>query len=96
MARIKEREREQKEKEAKRGRKSDAKEIQVNLSDLDAARLPRQGKQTVIGYNAQVAVEVEGASLIVGATVSNQTNDHELLGPVLEQIPARIGQPQAL
>jgi hypothetical protein len=44
MARIKEREREQKEKEVKRGRKSDAKEINVNLSDLDAARLPRQGK----------------------------------------------------
>ena len=94
MARIKEREREQKAKETKRGRKSDAKEIKVNLSDLDAARLPRQGKQTVIGYNAQVAVEVEGAGLIVGATVSNQTNDHELLGPVLEQIPPRVGQPQ--
>ena len=41
-----------------------------------------------------MAVEVEGAGLIVGATVSNQTNDHELLGPVLEQIPPRIGQPQ--
>ena len=94
MARIKEREQEQKEKEVKRGRKSDAKEIKVNLSDLDAARLPRQGKPTVIGYNAQVAVEVEGAGLIVGATVSNQTNDHELLGPVLEQIPPRVGQPQ--
>jgi len=94
MAGIKERQREQKEKEAKRGRKSDAKEIKVNLSDLDAARLPPQGKQTVIGYNAQMAVEVEGAGLIVGATVSNQTNDHELLGPVLEQIPPRIGQPQ--
>src|SRR5262249_23095360 len=90
MARIKEREREQKDKEVKRGRKSDAKEIKVNLSDLDAARLPRQGKPTVIGYNAQV----EGAGLIVGATVSNQTNDHELLGPVLEQIPPRVGQPQ--
>lgn len=72
MARIKEREREQKEKEVKRGRKSDAKEIQVNLSDLDAARLPRQGKQTVIGYNAQVAVEVEGGGLIVGATVQQR------------------------
>src|SRR5215471_1817002 len=89
MAGIKERQREQKEKEAKRGRKSDAKEIKVNLSDLDAARLPPQGKQTVIGYNAQVAVEVEGGGLIVGATVSNQTNDHELLGPVLEQIPPK-------
>ena len=31
---------------------------------------------------------------ILTLTISNQTNDHELLGPVLEQIPPGIGQPQ--
>jgi hypothetical protein len=48
MARIKERERQQKEKEAKRGRKSQAKEVKVNLSDPDARQLHRRGKQTVV------------------------------------------------
>jgi len=94
MGRLKERERQQKEKETKRGRKSQAKEVKINLTDPDARQLHRRGKQTVVGYNAQVAVELQTRGLIVGATVSTEPNDNELLGPVLQQIPPGVGCPE--
>ena len=95
MERIKQREAEQKEQKealAKRGRKSNAGPVRMNLTDPDCGILHRKGAGTVIGYNAQIAVDVQGAGLIISNTVSAQGCDAELLHEVLEPIERQLGQ----
>jgi transposase len=95
MERLKQREAEQKEQKealAKRGRKSNAGPVRMNLTDPDCAILHRKGAGTVIGYNAQIAVDVQGAGLIISNTVSAQGCDAELLHEVLEPIERQLGQ----
>src|SRR6202035_5057803 len=95
MERIKHREAEQKEQKealAQRGRKSNAGPVRMNLTDPDCAILHRKGAGTVIGYNAQIAVDVQGAGLIISNTVSAQGCDAELLHEVLEPIERQLGQ----
>ena len=95
MERLKQREAEQKEQKealAQRGRQSNAGPVRMNLTDPDCAILHRKGAGTVIGYNAQIAVDVQGAGLIISNTVSAQGCDAELLHEVLEPIERQLGQ----
>ena len=95
LERIKQREAEQKEQKeqlAQRGRKSNAGPVRMNLTDPDCGILHRKGAGTVIGFNAQIAVDVQGAGLIMSNTVSAQGCDAELLHEVLEPIEGHFGQ----
>lgn len=94
LERIKQLEAQQKankEQLAKVGRQSQAKEIRMNLTDPDCAILHRKGAGTVIGYNAQIGVDIEGAGLIMASTVSAKGEDAELLSPVLEELDPEFG-----
>jgi hypothetical protein len=95
LERIKQREAEQKEQKeqlAQRGRKSNAGPVRMNLTDPDCGILHRKGVGTVIGFNAQIAVDVQGAGLIISNTVGTQGCDAELLHQVLEPIEGQVGQ----
>ena len=95
LERIKQREAEQKEQKeqlAQRGRKSNAGPVRMNLTDPDCAILHRKGAGTVVGFNAQIAVDVQGAGLIISNTVAAQGCDAELLHQVLEPIERQLGQ----
>jgi transposase len=95
LERIKQREAEQKEQKeqlAQRGRKSNAGPVRMNLTDPDCGILHRKGAGTVVGFNAQIAVDVQGAGLIISNTVSAQGCDAELLHEVLEPIEGHFGQ----
>jgi len=95
LERIKQREAEQKEQKeqlAQRGRRSNAGPVRMNLTDPDCGILHRKGAGTVIGFNAQIAVDVQGAGLIISNTVSAQGCDAELLHEVLEPIEGQFGQ----
>ena len=95
LERIKQREaqqNEQKEQLAQRGRKSNASPVRMNLTDPDCWILHRKGAGTVVGFNAQLAVDVEGKGLIISNTVSAQGSDAELLHEVLEPIEGQLGQ----
>jgi transposase len=95
LERIKQREAEQKEQKealAQRGRKSNAGPVRMNLTDPDCGILHRKGAGTVIGFNAQIAVDVQGAGLIISNTVGAQGCDAELLHEVLEPIERQLGQ----
>src|SRR6202030_824803 len=94
LERIKQREAEQKEQKeqlAQRGRKSNAGPVRMNLTDPDCGILNRKGAGTVVGFNAQIAVDVQGAGLIISNTVSAQGCDAELLHEVLEPIEGHFG-----
>lgn len=95
LERIKQREaqqNEQKEQLARRGRKSKASPVRMNLTDPDCGILHRKGAGTVVGFNAQIAVDVEGKGLIISNTVSAQGCDAELLHEVLEPIEGQLGR----
>lgn len=95
LERIKQREaeqEEQKEQLAQRGRKSNAGPVRMNLTDPDCGILHRKGAGTVIGFNAQIAVDVQGAGLIISNTVGAQGCDAELLHQVLEPVEGQVGQ----
>ena len=94
LERIKQLEAQQKankEQLAKVGRQSQAKEIRMNLTDPDCGILHRKGAGTVIGYNGQIGVDIEGAGLILATTVSAKGEDAELLSPVLEELAPQLG-----
>lgn len=94
LERIKQQEAQQlaeKEQLAKSGRLSQAKEVRMNLTDPDCGILHRKGAGTVIGYNAQIGVDIQGAGLIVANSVSAKGADAELLRPVLEQLAPQLG-----
>lgn len=98
LERIKQREAEQKEQKqqlAQRGRKSNAGPIRMSLTDPDCGILHRKGAGTVIGFNAQIAVDVQGKGLIISNTVSAQGCDAELLHQVLEAAEGHFGQEAA-
>src|ERR1700692_3837178 len=95
LERIKQREAEQKEQKeqlSQRGRKSNASPVRMSLTDPDCGILHRKGAGTVVGFNAQIAVDVQGAGLIMSNTVSAQGCDAELLHQVLEPIEGQFGQ----
>jgi transposase len=95
LERIKQREaqqEEQKEHLAQRGRRSNASPVRINLTDPDCGILHRKGAGTVVGFNAQIAVDVQGAGLIISNTVGAQGCDAELLSQVLEPIEGQLGQ----
>src|ERR1700750_2439606 len=66
--------------------------VRMNLTDPDCGILRRKGAGTVVGFNAQVAVDVQGKGLIISNTVSAQGCDAELLHQVLEPIEGQLGQ----
>jgi transposase len=95
LERIKQREAEQqaeKERLRKSGRQSQAKDLRMNLTDPDCGILHRKGAGTVIGYNAQIGVDIQGAGLIVTNSVSANGCDAQLLDQVLEQLNPALGQ----
>jgi transposase len=95
LERVQQREAEQevqKEQLAQRGRRSKASTVRINLTDPDCGILHRKGAGTVIGFNAQIAVDVQGAGMIISNTVSAQGCDAELLHQVLEPIAGQLGQ----
>jgi hypothetical protein len=63
----------------------------MNLTDPDCGILHRKGAGTVIGYNAQIGVDIQGAGLIVTNSVSAKGGDAELLRPILEQLAPELG-----
>jgi flagellar biosynthesis GTPase FlhF len=95
LERIKQKEAKQqaeKQELEKSGRASQAKELRMNLTDPDCGILHRKGAGTVIGYNAQIGVDIQGAGLIVTNTVSANGCDAQLLDQVLEQLKPELGQ----
>ena len=64
----------------------------MNLTDPDCGILHRKGAGTVIGYNAQIGVDIQGAGLIVTNSVSANGCDAQLLDQVLEQLNPALGQ----
>jgi transposase len=95
LERIKQREAQQQaEKQSlqKSGRQSQAKELRMNLTDPDCGILHRKGVGTVIGYNAQIGIDIQGAGLIVTNSVSANGCDAQLLDQVLEQLNPALGQ----
>ena len=94
LERIKQREAQQqaeKEELEKAGRKSQAKELRMNLTDPDCGILHRKGAGTVVGYNAQIGIDIQGAGLIVTNNVSANGCDAQLLDQVLEQLSPELG-----
>lgn len=57
--------------------------------------MPTAREGFVQGYNAQLAVSVEGG-LIVAARVSDATNDRRQLAPTASAIPRSLGKPEAI
>jgi transposase len=95
LERIKQKEAKQqaeKQELQKSGRVSQAKELRMNLTDPDCGILHRKGAGTVIGYNAQIGVDIQGAGLIMTNTVSANGCDAQLLDQVLEQLKPELGQ----
>ena len=64
----------------------------MNLTDPDCGILHRKGAGTVVGFNAQIAVDVQGEGLIISNTVGAQGCDAELLHQVLEPIEGQLGK----
>ena len=94
LERIKQREAQQqaeKEELQKAGRKSQAKELRMNLTDPDCSILHRKGAGTVVGYNAQIGVDIQGAGLIVTNSLSANGCDAQVLAQVLEQLNPELG-----
>ncbi|MEQ1473957.1 MAG: IS1182 family transposase [Candidatus Acidiferrum sp.] len=77
--------------ESKRGGRA-----QINLSDSESALMPTHAGPFLQGYNAQAAIDGDGAGLIVGAHVVNATNDRQQLLAGVEAIPAQLGRPKSL
>ena len=82
---------EQKKQLAKRGRQSQAKEVRMNLTDPDCGILHRKGAGTVVGYNTQIGVAIQGAGLILTHGISAKGADAELLAPVLAELAPELG-----
>lgn len=57
----------------------------VNLTDPDARIIKRENKGSVLGYNGQIAVD-GGSGVIVGATLSNNSDDKNQLIPTLDAV----------
>src|SRR3954462_4062695 len=65
--------------------------LQLSLTDPES-RLLHKGKESVVGYNAQIAVE--GAHhLIVAQEVTRDANDTQQLAPLAEEARATLGVP---
>jgi transposase len=69
---------------------------QENFTDPDSRIMPTSGKAFEQGYNAQIAVDAK-QQIVVAASVTQSTNDHNQLLPVLNaafentrEVPARV------
>jgi len=61
--------------------KKDRERQRINPNDPDSHSMPVRKGGFVQGYNAQAAMDTEGANLIVGAHVTNQPSDRSSLEP---------------
>jgi hypothetical protein len=71
---------------------------QINLMDEESRIMPVSSGGFEQGYNAQAAVDVE-TMLIVGTTVTQQSNDKRQVTPMLDvlgALPEPLGQPVVL
>jgi transposase len=57
---------------------------QENFTDAESRIMPMSGKAFEQGYNAQIAVDAE-QQIVVAASVTQSTNDHNQLMPVLNE-----------
>lgn len=64
---------------------------QENFTDPDSRIMPTSGKSFEQGYNAQIAVDAE-KQIIVATTVTQSTNDHNQLLPVLNAAHENTGK----
>lgn len=69
---------------------------QINLTDSESSLMPTREGPFIQGYNAQAAIDGDGAGLIVGAHVVNATNDRQQLLAGVQAIPVLLGPPQRL
>jgi len=63
----------------------------TNLTDPESACIPRPGKGTTQGYNAQYAVDSD-KQVIVGLYMSNETHDRNNLKPTIDGIIEVTGE----
>ena len=77
-------------------RKANSRGPQVNLNDPESGLMAASGGHFVQGYNAQAVVDAEGSRLILGARVSQESNDRRELAADVEAIPPELGQPTAV
>jgi transposase len=71
---------------------------QINLTDEESRIMPVSSGGFEQGYNAQAAVDV-GTMLIVGTTVTRQSNDKRQVAPMLDvlgALPESLGEPDVL
>jgi transposase len=71
---------------------------QINLTDEESRIMPGSSGGFEQGYNAQAAVDVE-SMLIVGTTVSQQSNDKRQVAPMLDglgALPESLGRAEVL
>ena len=71
---------------------------QINLTDEESRIMPVSSGGFEQGYNAQAAVDVE-TMLIVGTSVTQQSNDKRQVAPMLDvlgALPEPLGQPEVL
>ncbi len=64
---------------------------QENFTDPDSRIMPTSGKSFEQGYNAQIAVDAK-KQIIVSTTVTQSTNDHNQLLPVLSAAYENTGE----
>ena len=76
--------------------KADAEEAEVH-ADPDARPMrERKGGTIIRGYNAQVAVDMEGDGLILASHVSSQANDAAQMETVVQNLKAADVQPETI
>jgi transposase len=71
---------------------------QINLTDEESRIMPVSSGGFEQGYNAQAAVDVE-TMLIMGTTVTRQSNDKRQVAPMLDvlgALPESLGEPDVL
>lgn len=88
---------EEAEKQRRENERKDHKPARGSTTDPDA-RIMKMGDGSYRpAYNVQIKTAVDSGSVIVGASVTDQGNDHGLLRPAVEEIERRYGvQPERM
>src|SRR5262245_48951478 len=71
----------------------DAEQKQISTTDADARRMRSGGGGSVVGYNAQAAVDAQH-KLIAAADVTNDETDYQQLSPLARQAKENLGVEQ--
>lgn len=74
------------------GRGSGRESKSASVSEPQSRCLGRKGGSSVQGYNAQAVIDAGKSGLIVGARLSDATNDYNELEPTLQSLAPEAGQ----